>query len=225
MKMGTTVSPWRYDSIAGDALRVASLGCSAIQHYASWISILLDGQAAPPESALRNGKETTTNGLGFSYQQIINKIEPSLRLNFSGFSAKGTRTEDRSLGTPMSNSLSSEATIASFPGPVVLFSSRPKLWFLAFFEIVTILTSSFAIVIGLSHPEARFALCIGLLGLLYSVGLGIKLAVLSSPDAISLRLTTSGFEVVAGLQKRTFLWTQVSDFDAFAGRSGSSNPK
>ena len=122
----------------------------------------------------------------------------------------------------MSNSLSSEATIASFPGPVVLFSSRPKLWFLAFFEIVTILTSSFAIVIGLSHPEARFALCIGLLGLLYSVGLGIKLAVLSSPDAISLRLTTSGFEVVAGLQKRTFLWTQVSDFDAFAGRSGSS---
>ena len=153
---------------------------------------------------------------------MINKIEPSLILNFSGFSAKGTRTEDRSLGTPMSNSLSSEATIASFPGPVVLFSSRPKLWFLAFFEIVTILTSSFAIVIGLSHPEARFALCIGLLGLLYSVGLGIKLAVLSSPDAISLRLTSSGFEVVAGLQKRTFLWTQVSDFDAFAGRSGSS---
>jgi hypothetical protein len=122
----------------------------------------------------------------------------------------------------MSKSPSSEDTIASFPGPVVLFSSRPKLWLLAFFEIVTILTSSVAIVIGLSHPEAWFAVCIGLVGLLYSVGLGIKLAVLSSPDAISLRLTSSGFEVVAGFQKRTFLWTQVSDFDVFAGRRSSS---
>lgn len=120
----------------------------------------------------------------------------------------------------MSESPSSEDAIASFPGPVVLFSSRPKLWFLAFFEIVTILTSSFAIVIGLSHPEARFAVCIGLL--LYSVGLGIKLALSSSPDAISLRLTSSGFEVVAGLQKRTFSWRQVSDFDVLAGRRSSS---
>ena len=153
---------------------------------------------------------------------MINKIEPSLLLNFSGFSDKGTRTEDRSSGTPMSKSPSSEGTIASFPGPVVLFSSRPKLWFLAFFEVVTILMSSFAILIGLSHPEAQFAVCIGLLGLLYSVGLGIKLAVLYSPDAISLRLTSSGFEVVAGLQKRIFLWTQVSDFDVFAGRRSSS---
>src|SRR5262245_22948987 len=109
------------------------------------------------------------------------------------------QTEDRTSGAPMSKSLSSEDTIASFPGPIVLSSSRPKLWFLAFFEIATILTSSFAIVIGLSHPEARFAVCIGLLGLLYSVGLGVKLAVLSSSDAISLRLTSSGFEVVAGL--------------------------
>jgi hypothetical protein len=116
----------------------------------------------------------------------------------------------------MSKSLSSEDTIASFPGPVVLFSSRPKLWFLAFFEIVTILTSSFAVVIGLSHPEARLAVGIGLAGLLYSVVFGIKLVGLSSPDAISLRLTSSGFEVVAGLQKRTFLWTQVSDFDVLA---------
>jgi hypothetical protein len=31
MKMG------RYDSIAGDTLQLASLGCSAIQHCASWI--------------------------------------------------------------------------------------------------------------------------------------------------------------------------------------------
>jgi hypothetical protein len=127
-----------------------------------------------------------------------------------------------SSGTPMSKSPSSEDTIAGFPGPVVLFSSRPKLWFLAFLEIVTILTSLFAMVIGLSHPEARFAVCIGLVVLLYSVGLGIKLAVLSSPDALSLRLTSSGFEVVAGLQKRTFLWTQVSDFDVFAGRRSSA---
>jgi len=142
-------------------------------------------------------------------------------LNFSGFWAKGTRGEDRSSGTPMSKSPSSEDAIASFLGPAVLFSSRPNLWFLAFFEIVTILTSSFAIVIGLSHPEARFVVCIGPVGLLYSVVFGIKLASLSSPDAISLRLTSSGFEVAAGLQKRTFLWTQVSDFDVFAGRRSS----
>jgi hypothetical protein len=122
----------------------------------------------------------------------------------------------------MSKSPSSEDTIAGFPGPAVLFSSRPKLWFLAFLDIVTFLTSLFAMVIGLSHPEARFAVCIGLVGLLYSVGLGVKLAVLSSPDAISLRLTSSGFEVVAGLQKRTFLWTQVSDFDVFAGHRSSA---
>ena len=118
----------------------------------------------------------------------------------------------------MSKSPSSQDTIASFPGPVVFFSTRPKLWFLVFFEIVTILTSSFAILIGLWHLEARFAVGIGLLGLLYSVAFGIKLAGLSSPDAISLRLTSSGFEVVAGLQKRTFLWTQVSDFDVLRGR-------
>jgi hypothetical protein len=37
MKMGSIVSPWRYDSIAGDTLQLASLGCSAIQRYASWI--------------------------------------------------------------------------------------------------------------------------------------------------------------------------------------------
>lgn len=122
----------------------------------------------------------------------------------------------------MSKSPSSEDTIAGFPGPVVLFASRPKLWFLAFFEIVTILTSSFAIVIGLSDPEARFAVCIGLVGLLYSLVFGVKLVALSSPDAISLRLTSSGFEVSAGLQKRTFLWTQASDFDVFAGRRNSA---
>ena len=75
--------------------------------------------------------------------------------------------------------------------------------------------------IDISHPEARFVVCIGLVGLLYSVVFGIKLASLSSPDAISLRLTSSGFEVAAGLQKRTFLWTQVSDFDVFAGRRSS----
>jgi hypothetical protein len=122
----------------------------------------------------------------------------------------------------MSISPSSEETIASFPGPVVLFSPRPKLLFLVFFEIVTILMSSFAIAIGLSYPEARFAVFIGLLGLLYSLGFGIKLAVLSSPNANVLRLTSSGFQVVAGLQKRTFLWTQVSDFDVLAGRRSSS---
>ena len=122
----------------------------------------------------------------------------------------------------MPKSPSSEDTIERFPGPVVLFSPRPKLWDLAFVEIVAILASSFAIVIGLSHPEAEFAVCIGLVGLAYSVGLGIKLAVLSSPNAISLRLTSSGFEVVTGLQKRTFLWTQVSDFDVFAGHRSST---
>jgi hypothetical protein len=37
MKMGTTASLWRYDAKAGDTLKLASLGCSAIQHYASWI--------------------------------------------------------------------------------------------------------------------------------------------------------------------------------------------
>jgi hypothetical protein len=37
MKMGTIVSLWCYDSIAGDTLQSASLGCSAIQRYASWI--------------------------------------------------------------------------------------------------------------------------------------------------------------------------------------------
>jgi hypothetical protein len=122
----------------------------------------------------------------------------------------------------MTKSPSSEDTIASFPGPVVLYSSRRKLLFLACFEIVTILTSLFAVVIGLSYPEARFAVYIGLAGLLYSVGLGIKLAALSSSKAISLRLTSSVFEVTAGLQKRTFLWTQVSDFDVFASRRSSA---
>jgi hypothetical protein len=122
----------------------------------------------------------------------------------------------------MTKSPSSEDTIASFPGPVDLFSPRPKLWFLACFEIATILMSTVAIVIGLSHREARFAVWIGLAGLLYSAGLGVKLAALSSSDAISLRLTSSGFEVVAGLQTRAFLWTQVSDFDVFAGRPKSA---
>jgi hypothetical protein len=103
----------------------------------------------------------------------------------------------------MTKSPSSEDTIASFPGPVDLFSPRPKLWFLACFEIATILMSTVAIVIGLSHREARFAVWIGLAGLLYSAGLGVKLAALSSSDAISLRLTSSGFEVVAGLQTST----------------------
>ena len=82
--------------------------------------------------------------------------------------------------------------------------------------------STVAIVIGLSHREARFAVWTGLAGLLYSGGLGVKLAALSSSDAISLRLTSSGFEVVAGLQTRAFLWTQVSDFDVFAGRPKSA---
>jgi hypothetical protein len=40
MKMGTTASLWRYDAIAGDTLHLASLGCSAIQHCASWIPTL-----------------------------------------------------------------------------------------------------------------------------------------------------------------------------------------
>jgi len=47
MKMGTIASPWRYDAIAGDTLQLASLGCSAIQHYASWIPILLGGSVNP----------------------------------------------------------------------------------------------------------------------------------------------------------------------------------
>jgi len=37
MKMGTIASLWRYDAIPGDTLQLAGLGCSAIQHYASWI--------------------------------------------------------------------------------------------------------------------------------------------------------------------------------------------
>jgi hypothetical protein len=48
--------------------------------------------------------------------------------------------------------------------------------------------------IDISHPEARFAACIGLVGLLYSMVFGIKLPGLSSPDAISLRLTSSGLK-------------------------------
>ncbi len=35
-KMGTIASLWRYDSVAGGTLQLASLGCYAIQHYASW---------------------------------------------------------------------------------------------------------------------------------------------------------------------------------------------
>src|ERR1700757_1819879 len=38
MKMGTTPSRFPYDAAARDALQLASLRCSAIQHYASWIS-------------------------------------------------------------------------------------------------------------------------------------------------------------------------------------------
>jgi len=37
MKMGTIVSPWRYDAAAGDALKLAGLRSSAIPHYAFWI--------------------------------------------------------------------------------------------------------------------------------------------------------------------------------------------
>lgn len=37
MKMGTTASPWRYDAAARRAPKLASLRCSVIEHYASWI--------------------------------------------------------------------------------------------------------------------------------------------------------------------------------------------
>ena len=37
MKMGTTPSRFPYDAAARDALQLASLRCSAIWHYASWI--------------------------------------------------------------------------------------------------------------------------------------------------------------------------------------------
>jgi len=36
MKMGTIVSPWRYDAAARDALQTVNLLCPAILHYASW---------------------------------------------------------------------------------------------------------------------------------------------------------------------------------------------
>ncbi len=59
MKMGTIASPWRYDAIAGDTLQLASLGCSAIQHYASWIPIWVVRFSSIAEipSSLRDRRE------------------------------------------------------------------------------------------------------------------------------------------------------------------------
>ena len=38
MKMGNTLSPWRYDLVAGRSLQSAKLRWRWIQHYAFWIS-------------------------------------------------------------------------------------------------------------------------------------------------------------------------------------------
>jgi hypothetical protein len=40
MKMGTIVSPWRYDAAAHYALQSASLRRPAILRYASWAAVL-----------------------------------------------------------------------------------------------------------------------------------------------------------------------------------------
>ena len=48
MKMGNILSPWRYDVIADDTLPLASLGCTAIQHRATRIPILLGGSRLTP---------------------------------------------------------------------------------------------------------------------------------------------------------------------------------
>jgi hypothetical protein len=39
MKMGTIVSPWRYDAIADDALRPTNLRWPAIFRYVSWAAV------------------------------------------------------------------------------------------------------------------------------------------------------------------------------------------
>jgi hypothetical protein len=38
MKMGTIVSPWRYDAAAGDAIRPDNPRPAAILRYASWLA-------------------------------------------------------------------------------------------------------------------------------------------------------------------------------------------
>jgi hypothetical protein len=50
MKMGTTPSRFPYDVAARDALQLASLRCSAIQHDASWIPDIAGGPVDDPRS-------------------------------------------------------------------------------------------------------------------------------------------------------------------------------
>lgn len=47
MKMGNTLSPWRYDAAARVALQSASLRCCAIYHYASSPPMLRAGPLTP----------------------------------------------------------------------------------------------------------------------------------------------------------------------------------
>src|SRR5690242_12693329 len=62
MKMGTIVPLWRYDSVAGDTLQLASLGCSGIQHYASWIPDIVGWSAYPSIAVISISLPDTREG-------------------------------------------------------------------------------------------------------------------------------------------------------------------
>jgi hypothetical protein len=118
--------------------------------------------------------------------------------------------------TPVDPSLpeSEEAIRQSAWGSVTFIASKARFWLLAVAGGAMTAASIFVIVIALNDPkpDASIGVAVGVIGLLL-FGAGMVAGVVGLfPGANLLRLDEAGLEVTNLFRKKTFGWSQVSDF-------------
>ena len=115
-----------------------------------------------------------------------------------------------------------EDIITRFPGPITLSSTPIQWWILALGAVMTA-GSIFTIFISVSLPEGGFGVAFGIAGIAFFGG-GIVFSIFCRlrPGANSLQLNEAGFQVTHPFRKRTYRWSDVSDFSVSSGyrRSG-----